>query len=53
MPSPLGKGDLLRVLNFHQIIVFKKPLEPEKRASPGDRVSARRKRIGGKGMQGE
>ena len=33
------------MLNCHQIIVFKKPTEPENRSSPGDSISARRKRL--------
>ena len=37
------------MLNFHQIIVFKKPMEPEERSRPGDSISARRKRGGEKG----
>lgn len=49
MPSSLGKGDLLRMLNFHQIIVFKKPMESEKISRPGDSISARRKRVGENG----
>lgn len=48
MPSILEKGGFLRMLTLHGIIVFKKPVEPEKRSSPGDSTNARRKKVGEK-----
>lgn len=48
MPSILEKGGFLRMLTLHGIVVFKKPVEPEKRSSPGDSTNARRKKVGGK-----
>lgn len=36
------------MLTLHGIIVFKKPVEQEKRSSPGDSTNARRKKVGEK-----